>query len=692
MTKKVLSTLIALIFVFSLVPAVPTVANTTDIGFQYHIHEPGVAVTITGYTGPGGAIVIPAHIGLLPVTRIGGRAFQGKGLTSVVIPSTVTHIEGEPGGWGGTDGAFLFNNNLSSVTLGSGLIEIGYSAFRDLPNLKSITIPNSVEIIGRYAFQGSGLETVTFGTSLKTIDFGAFNNCKELEEVIIPDSVTSIDNFAFAGCENLRTVVIGNGVTTIGDEAFASMISSLRNLTIGNSVESIGRHAFAHNNRLTSVTLPASLRSVGTGVFQLCQALTSVNIPPGLTTISEQMFSGCSSLVSIEIPDTVTSIGDHAFGGCIQLASINIPGSVKTIGEGAFQSCNALSSVTINHGVESIGNGAFWGLKMPEITLPNSITHIGGGAFGMSSLKTVTIPASVTTIGDLAFDTCKDLTEILVDPENANYSDLDGVLANKAGTRILQYPLAHKSSKIIYDYVDSNGVSRNNNRGYYEVPEGVVRISDGAFRWHNLGIIVFPESLERIGAEAFADSWELRTLVFKTEIPPTIEQYAFDIPLDREGGNLRRLGENLQVWVPTEAAKTLYEQVTVLRRLSAGGQAGVVDVYVGSGPSAPEPCVVCDKLPCECAKVVVCEVCEKETCECVVDETCKACGEDPCVCVAISNVIGDATATITPNMMITVGGNTFPLDDPNKLTLSVNKVAEPENTEKFFAALKEFLQ
>jgi uncharacterized repeat protein (TIGR02543 family) len=113
-------------------------------------------------------------------------------------------------------------------------------------------------------------------------------------------------------------------------------------------------------------------------------------------------------------------------------------------------------------------------------------------------------------------------------------------------------------------------------------------------------------------------------------------------------------------------------------------------------------CPLCNETPCKCATepdlcieckkeiCVCCTDCKKDPCECVV--LCGLCGEDPCVCVAISNVIGDATATITPNMMITVGGVTFPLDDPNKLTLTVSKVAEPENTEKFFAALKEFLQ
>src|SRR6476660_8641572 len=52
-------------------------------------------ITITGYTGPGGAVTIPSTISGVPVTSIGGSAFwgNGSGVTSLVIPDTVTSIQ-----------------------------------------------------------------------------------------------------------------------------------------------------------------------------------------------------------------------------------------------------------------------------------------------------------------------------------------------------------------------------------------------------------------------------------------------------------------------------------------------------------------------------------------------------------------------------------------------------------------------
>ena len=59
--------------------------------FTYTINN--ATITITGYTGPGGAVAIPDTINGLPVTSIGYSAFGGcSSLRSVTIPDSVTSI------------------------------------------------------------------------------------------------------------------------------------------------------------------------------------------------------------------------------------------------------------------------------------------------------------------------------------------------------------------------------------------------------------------------------------------------------------------------------------------------------------------------------------------------------------------------------------------------------------------------
>ncbi len=85
--------------------------------------------TITGYTGPGGTVVIPATIDGVNVTAIRDGAFDGCGsLTGVRIPNGVTSI-----------GFFAFANCslLTSVVIPDGVTSIGNGAFTGCSSLAS---------------------------------------------------------------------------------------------------------------------------------------------------------------------------------------------------------------------------------------------------------------------------------------------------------------------------------------------------------------------------------------------------------------------------------------------------------------------------------------------------------------------------------------------------------------------------
>ena len=109
----------------------------------------------------------------------------------------------------------VFNEVIYRVT------SIEDYAFDFCENLKSITIPNSVNIIGENAFCGCKLLTaITISNNVKSIGYGTFKYCDSLTAITIPHGVTTIGEVVFEDCKNLEAITIPDSIESIGREAF----------------------------------------------------------------------------------------------------------------------------------------------------------------------------------------------------------------------------------------------------------------------------------------------------------------------------------------------------------------------------------------------------------------------------------------------------------------------------------------
>ena len=101
------------------------------------------AGTITAFDWAAGRenVVIPWAIGGVPVTAIGGYAFDISGVVSLITPQTVTSIG---------DSAFASCTSLTSISLPQ-VQTVGYDAFSGCTSLTSVSLPQA-QTIGEVAF------------------------------------------------------------------------------------------------------------------------------------------------------------------------------------------------------------------------------------------------------------------------------------------------------------------------------------------------------------------------------------------------------------------------------------------------------------------------------------------------------------------------------------------------------------
>jgi hypothetical protein len=335
-----------------------------------------------------------------------------------------------------------------------------------------------------------------------TIGTNAFELCRELTNAAISSGTTSIGDNAFYG-SGVATVTIPASVAAVGTNAFGECfnLSAISVDTNNPDYSSLNGVLFNKNQttliqypcaRRGGYIIPGSVTAIDDWAFKVSEYLAGVVIADGITNIGTAMFEGCFDLTNVTIPESVTAIGPEAFQSC-GLTSVVIPGSVASIGDNAFVNCIGLTNVTLLSGVVSIGDSAF----------------------DYSSVSNVTLPASIEVISN-AFALCRNLTAIDVDTNNPNFSSVNGVVFDKSGVNLIDYPCARSGSYAIPDGVISIGsyaFADCFNLTDVTIPGSVTSIGSDAF--YNCGFMTYatvPNSVVSIGAGAFEQCDDLRSI------------------------------------------------------------------------------------------------------------------------------------------------------------------------------------
>jgi hypothetical protein len=370
-----------------LLVAQPAAANAQ---FAFSTNADGVTLTVNGYTGSAGTVIIPDSINGLAVTAIGDGAFAGMGtLTNVTIPSSVTNL--------------------------------GANAFPSCHNLAEVYFLGDAPSADWTAFWG---DSATLYYLEGTTGWASFDQSAGFTAVLMPFSYTSTNDaitvtgyLGSGGTVSIPGTIDGLPVTGVGDGAFADY--DLTNLSLGTNVISIGNDAFSWCSNLTGAVMPQSVASIGAGAFGNCSSLTGIYFQGNAPGAASNAFSGDPNMTAYYMPGTS--------GWGLQFAGVattlwTFPDYNYTANDGAVTIVRYTGSggaVTVPEminglpvtGIEDLS--FFECTALTAVTIPANITDIPADAFYYcANLANVTISSSVTNIEDDAFAGCFNLTAV----------------------------------------------------------------------------------------------------------------------------------------------------------------------------------------------------------------------------------------------------------------------------------------
>ena len=444
---------------------------------------------------------------------IGKGAFSFMGITELVIPESVTFIDGY---------ALRYCTELESVTLPSHMTEFPDQLLAYCDSLTTVELPKGLTSLGYQCFYRSkGLTHITIPAGITAVDEYTFYGCSNLEEITFEGTITSVGKGAFESTDALTSFPFTDAITEIGYRAFAESGLS-GELVLPAGLTAVSESAFSECVGITSITFPESVEKIDFQAFNGCTGIESLTIPETIKTIDGEAFQNCCGIKSLTLHDSIESIGDNAFYCCCGIEDeLIIPAGIGYIGYQAFGDCDMLTTVTLE-GVDTEYGGAPFAYcdYLKEIFLPEGITELPTELFSnLTSLKTIVLPDTLTSLGDSAFFGNEALTSVTI-PENISVIpsqcfygcvNLEKVTALGDIVRIEDSAFGDTRSLTEFDfepgltYIGDHAFTRSGLNGDVVIPEGVTYVGDYAFWASAIESITLPSTMEYVSSVTF---WE----------------------------------------------------------------------------------------------------------------------------------------------------------------------------------------
>ena len=488
----------------------------------------------------------------------GTTLIRYSGTAEVVsIPDDVTAIAEE---------AFSGNDNLVKVTIDGKVKDIGYGAFANCDNLRTVIVGDRVENISTAAFSNNPrLTHVSLGANVGKLGSGVFAGCESLSDLKVSSANTKL--FMEDG------ILYGKN----HEKLYLLLPTSQKEvLNISNDVKEVMGYAFWGNNTLKNVTLGSGLYEVPAYAFSNCMNLTQVTIPLPLRSIGAKAFEDCVSLKEVQIPESVTNIHETAFDGCPNVtinaaagtyaADYGLELKKSQIDEVEYEDVQNASTVqgeqlTTSSDAAPTASAAAGNETTPSAEASETMSPEPQPTQAQLVEETETVEnkillgqSSIVTNRALIFidngkanvrqgnvpTTTVDLSQMSASQSEPSSTSSDASDSNEQ-VRNLLVDNAEKGKSfpkytVVNHKIASQAYYQDTELTSYDIPEDITEIGEFAFARSNLESIVIPDGVTKIGYGAFYHCDNLK----EVQIPDSvieISEYAFSKTPFMENGN-----------------------------------------------------------------------------------------------------------------------------------------------------------
>lgn len=356
---------------------------------------------------------------------------------------------------------------------------VGSSAIGDImadSNIKSVTLPSTIEYIDKWAFRGQIGVFISQNTNPSAINDNILDNW-DRSRLFVPDGTVSAYQ-GTTGWNNFHTISnLSERKVTFTDPdnnvVYEGLIGGEYAIVKGS--DNPQAHLIIYNTvQIGDEGLPVTM--IAENAFKDCQGLSSVIIPEFVTEIGEKAFDGCNNLENITVLwENPIHIASSVFSNYD--AMLIVPDGKRPtyksdevwcrfldINDGTIEQKDEESGASYLIGddetatvtdVKASHNGY---VEIPETINDNEnsylVSNIEDFAFAnRSDVTSVTIPENISTIGDGAFAGCSSLSAIYSyaeDPIALATAKVRTRAADEKGAAISVFAKVNKETCVLY--------------------------------------------------------------------------------------------------------------------------------------------------------------------------------------------------------------------------------------------------